>query len=385
MLRIIIKHIEGNPSYSPWGEKPRGETSTILGREGQTVQAGKYRLHIGEGLRVSPVRITKAQILEALGKLPDVADTAKIVDWVQIDDKLLYIEGWSDECIAGWNYPKRADEDAYETFFEVGERLTLKTLLRKQKPSDNPFHKRFKLLEGGWLGTPNAKKLFGITYGIYTSEKAEGHSRAVPMTGEASRAGQCYELAWRHVVYYNEGTLVHGEVWSHKLGRMIGHAWVLTVPGFVYEPVSNMYFDKDELYKAYKMREIDFYMPTEARKMVLETGNFGPWTQEETRKVLTLKALLPSTLKPFVKVGERVRFIGSSRSRYGRWPEGKWLEHGVTGTVSEYHPESPAVTVGGELFEAIPPYAVVRWDLGGESDTCIDSEDEGKRWERIRR
>lgn len=205
-----------------------------------------------------------------------------------------------------------------------------------------------------------------------------------PMTSSTGREGQCYELAWRHVVYYNEGTLVHGEVWSHKLGRMIGHAWVLTVPGFVYEPVSNMYFDKDELYKAYKMREIDYYMPTEARKMVLETGNFGPWTQEETRKVLTLKAL-PSTVKPFVKVGERVRFIGSSRSRYERWPEGKWLEHGVTGTVSEYHPESPAVTVGGELFEAIPPYAVVRWDLGGESDTCIDSEDEGKRWERISR
>jgi len=91
--------------------------------------------------------------------------------------------------------------------------------------------------------------------------------------------------------------------------------------------------------------------------------------------------LLPSTKKPFIKVGERVRFIGSSRGRYETWPKDAWLEKGVTGTVKEYHPEQPAVRVGGEYFEALPPYAVVRWDFGG--DTVIDPDDEGKRWERI--
>lgn len=85
--------------------------------------------------------------------------------------------------------------------------------------------------------------------------------------------------------------------------------------------------------------------------------------------------------QPFIRVGERVRYIGSSRRRFETWPEGAWLEYGVTGTVKEYHPEHPAVRVGGEYFEALPPYAVVRWDFGGE--TAIDPDDEGKRWERI--
>jgi len=91
--------------------------------------------------------------------------------------------------------------------------------------------------------------------------------------------------------------------------------------------------------------------------------------------------LLPATKKPFIKVGERVRFIGSSRGRYGTWPKDAWLEKGVIGTVKEYHPEQPAGRAGGEYFEALPPYAVVRWDFGG--DTVIDPDDEGKRWERI--
>ena len=89
--------------------------------------------------------------------------------------------------------------------------------------------------------------------------------------------------------------------------------------------------------------------------------------------------------EPFIKVGERVRFIDPrSKYRYETWPEGKWLEYGVTGTVIEYHPESPEVRIRGEIFEAIPPYAVVRWDLGGAADTAIDPTDEGKRWERIK-
>lgn len=83
----------------------------------------------------------------------------------------------------------------------------------------------------------------------------------------------------------------------------------------------------------------------------------------------------------FASVGERIRYIGASRYRYETWPEDAWLKKGITGTVTEFHKESPEVRVGGELFEAIPPYAVVTWDFGGE--TAIDAEYEGKTWERI--
>lgn len=100
------------------------------------------------------------------------------------------------------------------------------------------------------------------------------------------RQGKCYELAWRYVAFGDEGTLVHGEVWSHKLGRMMGHAWVITQTGLVYEPVSDVYFPKDALYKTFKLKEINTYTPTEARKITLETKHYGPWTDEERRKVV---------------------------------------------------------------------------------------------------
>ena len=85
----------------------------------------------------------------------------------------------------------------------------------------------------------------------------------------------------------------------------------------------------------------------------------------------------------FVAIGERVRRLGRSRYRYENWPEGQWLEHGAEGTVIEYHPESPAVRINGEYFEALPPYAVVQWDLGEAARTCINPEDEGEQWEHI--
>jgi hypothetical protein len=86
---------------------------------------------------------------------------------------------------------------------------------------------------------------------------------------------------------------------------------------------------------------------------------------------------------PFVRIGERVRYVGTSRYRYETWPKAAWLESGVTGTVTEYHPGQPAVWIRGEYFEAIEPYAVVTWDSGGK--TAIHAEGEGKDWERIRK
>lgn len=110
--------------------------------------------------------------------------------------------------------------------------------------------------------------------------------KAAPMISKTGREGLCFELAWRHITEQDEGTLVHGKVWSGTLGRMIDHAWVVTETGWVYEPVSNRYFRKAKLYKTYKMREIDTYTPTEARKITLETKHYGPWTDEERRKVV---------------------------------------------------------------------------------------------------
>jgi hypothetical protein len=89
----------------------------------------------------------------------------------------------------------------------------------------------------------------------------------------------------------------------------------------------------------------------------------------------------PSYLKePFIKVGERVRYIGKIKGRSGTWPEGVWLEKGMEGTVIEYYPWGRYTPIHGE--EPIEAYAVVKFDNG--ASTAIDPEDEGERWERVK-
>lgn len=83
---------------------------------------------------------------------------------------------------------------------------------------------------------------------------------------------------------------------------------------------------------------------------------------------------------PFIKVGDRVRYIGKIKGRRGTWPEGVWLEKGMEGTVIEYHPRIPAPPIPGE--EPIEAYAVVKFDNG--ASTAIDPKDEGERWERVK-
>jgi len=101
---------------------------------------------------------------------------------------------------------------------------------------------------------------------------------------------------------------------------------------------------------------------------------YSPWTGglEEIPLVI-----------PFIQIGDRVRKIGPGKYRYQRWPSGKWLEAGVTGTVIEFHRALPDYKIKGQYFPGYPPYAVVEWDLGGKAATIIQALDEGKTWERV--
>jgi len=89
-----------------------------------------------------------------------------------------------------------------------------------------------------------------------------------------------------------------------------------------------------------------------------------------------------SMAQPFIEIGERVRHIAHGKCRYESWPEGAWLEYGVTGTVTKSVPEYPALTIRGEYFEGIGPWALITWHNGGQ--TAISPEDEGVTWERVK-
>ena len=58
-------------------------------------------------------------------------------------------------------------------------------------------------------------------------------------TIDESRKGQCFVLAYKHIEEYDEGFLIHAEVWSEPLNQMIDHAFVETDEGYIWEPVSN--------------------------------------------------------------------------------------------------------------------------------------------------
>ncbi|MCJ7760838.1 hypothetical protein MUP59_06830 [Candidatus Bathyarchaeota archaeon] len=112
-----------------------------------------------------------------------------------------------------------------------------------------------------------------------TVKRTSGHLKKHSQT-TTTREGLCYKLAYEHILEQGEGTLIHVEVFSQKLGHMIDHALVETEMGFIYEPVIDRYFDKGWLYRTYKVNELARYTMKEALLMAIETGTYGPWKKD---------------------------------------------------------------------------------------------------------
>jgi hypothetical protein len=96
--------------------------------------------------------------------------------------------------------------------------------------------------------------------------------------------GECYTTAGRYVALGpalrgREGAvLVHGVVRGGPGGRWrIGHGWAITPSGAVYDGVLGGFFDRDEYYEWAEAKEERRYTAREARKMIVEHGNWGCW------------------------------------------------------------------------------------------------------------
>lgn len=116
----------------------------------------------------------------------------------------------------------------------------------------------------------------------------------------AQATGLCYEDAWRFLIKEEEGTLVHGSVWTDP-GKRIGHAWVETETGYIWEPEHREFFQKSVWEKIAQPIEEARYSPEQAAIMVARTEHFGPWTAEEREKFLHTKPLeyLPSAASDY--------------------------------------------------------------------------------------
>ena len=125
---------------------------------------------------------------------------------------------------------------------------------------------------------------------------------AITVTGTGAAAkpesikkptGTCYADAWRFVIRKGEGKLIHGTVYSGN--RRIGHAWVETSTGWVWEPETGRYFTNLGFSDAFAPVIESRYTAEEAAIMAARAKNLGPWSELERRQYLKEKspAIIP--------------------------------------------------------------------------------------------
>lgn len=105
------------------------------------------------------------------------------------------------------------------------------------------------------------------------TKKNKSISQEIPQ--EESRVGQCYRLAHQFLAREEEGELIHGRLWNGS--RWIDHAWVETETGYVYEPVADTFYRKEDFYKATKAQVYHRYSVEQAMINLAKNKNYGPW------------------------------------------------------------------------------------------------------------
>lgn len=130
---------------------------------------------------------------------------------------------------------------------------------------------------------------------LYPGKAPPGYK---PLSHQSSNPGQhgtCYEDAWRFLIKEEEGYLIHGTILSD--GKRIGHAWVETLPGYVWEPQTKRFYDRGAFQKIAEPVEESRYPAEEAAIMAARTGNLGPWTEEERKTIIEHHSSNPGTLR----------------------------------------------------------------------------------------
>jgi len=98
-----------------------------------------------------------------------------------------------------------------------------------------------------------------------------------------SREGRCYELAFKYMQWHNKYTLIHASVFSYVFGCRMAHALVELDDDIIYEPVADVYFNKQKLYARFKVREFKRYTMHEAIELAIATGHYGPWDKQSCK------------------------------------------------------------------------------------------------------
>lgn len=146
----ILSFIEAAEAYA------KEEGIKLLGMS--TNPETQHRLGIGKQARV-PFH----KIKQLIDEVPDVNDPTGVNYWVEVDDELVYLEGWCDECLAGTGFPPIGGGE-WDQKIEYMRDLTPSILERKAK------ERNLELIYGGFVEKTEEdypEHLYGVTYGVY--------------------------------------------------------------------------------------------------------------------------------------------------------------------------------------------------------------------------
>jgi hypothetical protein len=90
---------------------------------------------------------------------------------------------------------------------------------------------------------------------------------------------QCYQLAWQFINDEKQGELVHGRIIAGSPPQWLNRAWIELPTGKIYEPLNDIYLEKDVFYRETKATPIKRYSPTQARALALKSRCYGPWEE----------------------------------------------------------------------------------------------------------
>ncbi len=103
-----------------------------------------------------------------------------------------------------------------------------------------------------------------------------------------AQTGTCYADAWRFLIKEEEGTLVHGTIFSG--GRRMGHSWVETSTGWIWEPQTGRYFTLLGFRDTFAPDKESRYTAEQAAIMAARTKHLGPWAEQERQSYLKDKS-----------------------------------------------------------------------------------------------
>jgi len=120
--------------------------------------------------------IEGVSIRDYVNNLPDVNDAGRMVEWYDIGDKRVYIEGWCDDCLSGTGFPL-LEEGGTEEKLDYIKDISGQRLPSKARELD------LALIDSGFVELEDAANLYGVTYGIFSKKETTMQPSTSVQTG----------------------------------------------------------------------------------------------------------------------------------------------------------------------------------------------------------